>query len=265
MHVGPPPKKRKQKACMQASKKHPSGSMLARDESPDKDDYVSDGFMDLVDMGNGYYETVSQITKTNNITNTLTTVRLLVVAASGNVAQGNPMQSCSCTSICNCSFNSCDWLLDSGASMHITLFANNFIHLKSTEPQPITVASGRSNLQIIGVGTVLIQHVFEHKGIHRTELIRLEDVCHIPGMVHHILSLNKLLEEGMHIYGNNAAISLFTKGNDKPLCRRYLTTQVMYSDGSHLQPSIWRNVTQSVKFLELKVQRAWIVWWRTCP
>ena len=54
------------------------------------------------------------------------------------------------------------------------------------------------------------------KGIYWTELIQLEDVCHIPGTVHRILSLNKLLEEGMHIYGNNAAISLFTKGNNKP-------------------------------------------------
>ena len=47
---------------MQVSQKRPSVSMLTQDGSPDEDDYVSDGFMDLVDMGNGYYETVSQIT-----------------------------------------------------------------------------------------------------------------------------------------------------------------------------------------------------------
>ena len=109
---------------------------------------------------------------------------------------------------------SLDWMLDSSATIHVTPDKNDFIAYEPyPSPEKVRTASGISKeLQVIGHGTVLIQHVFTDKGITRKELLQIQEVVYIPGVVAQILSLALLLKEGLCVYGNAAALTLFIEG-----------------------------------------------------
>ena len=121
---------------------------------------------------------------------------------------------CKIKSLCTCIAPSLDWMLDSGATIHVTPSKNDFIAYEPYDsPQRVRTASGTDKvLQILGHGTVLIQHVFTDKGIQRKELLRIQDVVHCPGVIARILSLALLLKEGLRVYGNAAGLTLFIEG-----------------------------------------------------
>ena len=52
------------------------------------------------------------------------------------------------------------------------------------------------------------------------ELLQLQGVLYIPGVIACFASLVRLLKEGLHVYGDAAAMNLFTRENNKvPLMR----------------------------------------------
>jgi len=62
---------------------------------------------------------------------------------------------------------------------------------------------------------VLIQHVFHYKGKSHKELLQLQEVLYIPGVIACFTSLVRLLKEGLRVYGDAAGMNLFTRENDK--------------------------------------------------
>src|SRR5579863_5397342 len=107
--------------------------------------------------------------------------------------------------ICNCStctIPNFHWMLDSGASAHVTPHINNFINYSDVTPYPINIASGRSSLQVRGLGTVQILHMFEDKGNMQRETLHVKDILYVLGVITWILSLGQFLKEGWLAYGS---------------------------------------------------------------
>jgi hypothetical protein len=116
--------------------------------------------------------------------------------------------TCTCTPVPD------DWMIDSGATMHLSPVKSNFIDLQSdSNLEQIRTAGGNTKmLQIKGHGTVLIQHVFTEKRASCTELLQIQNVTYVPGVVARILSLSLLLQEGLHVYGDAVGLTLFIEG-----------------------------------------------------
>jgi len=79
----------------------------------------------------------------------------------------------------------------------------------------VHTAEGPTDLVVEGSGTVLIQHVFHYKGKLHKELLRLQEVLYIPGVIACFTSLVCLLKEGLRVYGDAAGMNLFTRENNK--------------------------------------------------
>jgi len=112
-------------------------------------------------------------------------------------------------------------MLDSRATVHISPYMADFIdYVPALVKGHVCTAEGPTDLVVEGSGTVLIQHVFHYKGKLHKELLRLQEVLYIPGVIACFTSLVRLLKEGLHIYGDAAGMNLFTRENDKvPLMR----------------------------------------------
>ena len=126
--------------------------------------------------------------------------------------------ACPCNSkaMCTCTPVSLDWMLDSSAAIHVTPSKNDFIDYQPySSPERVRTAAGTDKvLWILGHGTMLIQHVFTDKGITCKELLQIQGVVYCPGVIAQILSLALLLKEGLRVYGNAAALTLFIEGKN---------------------------------------------------
>jgi hypothetical protein len=106
-------------------------------------------------------------------------------------------------------------MIDSGATVHITPSLSDFIAYEPySSPEKVRTASGTDKvLKVYSSGMVLIQHVFkDYKGIQHKELLRIEGVVYIPGVISWILSLANLLRGGLHIYGDAAGLTISIEG-----------------------------------------------------
>lgn len=65
------------------------------------------------------------------------------------------------------------WLLDSGASLHVTSYENDFIDLERL-PEKIPVNTASTPISIIGIGTALLRHsVIQSNGMFLEQVTRL--------------------------------------------------------------------------------------------
>ena len=146
------------------------------------DERGASGWEDLFDDG---YVLLELISHTSN--SFLECAATNIAAAIGEV--GNALQyklACPCKSkeLCTCSSVPREWLVDSGATMHMSPVKSDFIDLESVlHPEQLRTANGDESLVIQGRGSVLIQHVFEHKGESRIEMLRIQNVAYVPGVV----------------------------------------------------------------------------------
>lgn len=98
-----------------------------------------------------------------------------------------------------------EWILDSGASKHMTphkhLFNN---YTETTDYAPITVASGH-RLDVVGVGSIDVGGV------------RLDEVRHVPGLAYSLISVQCLTSQGWRITFEGGSATV-THENGKQLC-----------------------------------------------
>ena len=137
-----------------------------------RDERGASGWEDLYMGDDGYviYQLISY-TPSNSFLECAATE---VTAAVGDIGTAQQYKiACSCKNRSSCTCNvPVDWLVDSSATMHISPNKSDFIDLTSSpNEQPLKTADGNTTLIIRGRGTVLIQHVFQHKGETRTELL----------------------------------------------------------------------------------------------
>ncbi|KAG6451136.1 hypothetical protein O3G_MSEX006950 [Manduca sexta] len=99
------------------------------------------------------------------------------------------------------------WIVDSGATVHITPRADWFINYRPIDGGTITVANGEK-LAAIGVGDVSID---TNNGV-----CRISDVVHVPRLNCNLLSVKQVVEKG------------FLVNFDKNGCNFYKTDDVSY-------------------------------------
>jgi len=106
-------------------------------------------------------------------------------------------------------------MLDSGATVHISPYMADFIdYTPALVKGNVCTAEGPTDLVVEGSGMVLIQHIFHYKGKLHKELLRLQEVLYISGVIACFTSLVCLLREGLRIYGDAAGMNLFTRENN---------------------------------------------------
>jgi len=100
-------------------------------------------------------------------------------------------------------------MLDSGASSHFSPVFSDFVSFfPFRKPLKANTASPANPLLILGAGAVLLQHTIVQNKKIKVKYLRIELVLFVPRITARLLSLGQFLKEGMHVYGNDAMISL---------------------------------------------------------
>ena len=113
------------------------------------------------------------------------------------------------------------WILDSGASIHVTGDITDFHDYRTITNGPkIQTAKKDSQLSIQGVGSIFVEHVArkqEGTGIVKT---RISPVFHIPNLNTRLLSLGEFLQQpGTVVVGNKTAIGILGNRMLQMICR----------------------------------------------
>ena len=102
-----------------------------------------------------------------------------------------------------------EWLLDSGASKHITAFADNFVELKSvSDGQMVEIANGDC-VPIQGIGTVKV----DLGNGSKTKSITLHDVLFIPSIKRNLLSVSQIVKSGTDVVFSENKCKFIDNGN----------------------------------------------------
>lgn len=102
-----------------------------------------------------------------------------------------------------------DWMLDSGASVHVTMNMDDFLEYHPMRKRvPVQTANGLAYLQ--GYGTVILSCA--NGGMYQNAL--LSPVYYMPGLSVHLMSMGYLLQNGMNVHGDDKSIKLFTSKGD---------------------------------------------------
>lgn len=86
------------------------------------------------------------------------------------------------------------WILDSGAGLHISNNLKYFVYLKEGDYGTVTTANGQSN-EIKGIGTI---HGVVKVGNTRVP-IRMIDVVYVPNLTHNFMSTLQLTRNGKNV------------------------------------------------------------------
>ena len=120
-----------------------------------------------------------------------------------------------------CKGKSNQWLLDSGASVHVTNDISDFISYKPVESQTIRTAKKGKLLSVQGVGTVLINHTLEIDGVKQQKNTRLYPVYYVPDLDTRLMSLGEILKKGNRVNAQFGAVNIET-ANGYPLFNTHL-------------------------------------------
>jgi len=137
---------------------------LTRDMMED-DDSLSlfgegdDSIMDLIDQGNGYGEEYVSSPLTKTLIN-CPSVRVCKINAAEAVVGKALLSKLTCNHThnkCNCRILNRGWMLDSGATVHISPYMPDFIdYVPALVKGNVHTAEGPTDLVVEGSGTVLI-------------------------------------------------------------------------------------------------------------
>ena len=88
--------------------------------------------------------------------------------------------------------NHCRWILDSGASSHMSFNKKDFSQLRSMKNHvSISIANG-DKLEAIGIGNI-------HLALANGENIRVEDVLYVPKLDKRLLSVSAMNRKGIQV------------------------------------------------------------------
>jgi len=118
-----------------------------------------DSIMDLIDQGNGYGEEYVSSPLTKTLIN-CPSVHICKIDAAEAVVGRALLSKLTCNHThkkCNCRTLNRDWMLNSGATVHISPYMANFInYIPALEKGHVRIAEGPTDLVVEGSGTVLI-------------------------------------------------------------------------------------------------------------
>jgi len=116
------------------------------------------------------------------------------------------------------------WVLDSGASRHMTCYASCFQSVSPYRGQPVKVGNGQL-LEVKGSGKVVLACPHE---------LTLEDVLYVPDLAANLLSVHKLYRSSMKVKfsddGNMLSSLMHKKTNEHASVQQHQDcTYSMYS------------------------------------
>jgi len=131
--------------------------------------------MDLVNSRNGYEDDKYVSSPLTKIQINCPSVRVSNVDAAEAVVGKALLSKLTCIHThkkCNCRTLYCDWMLNSRAMVHLSLYMADFIdYIPALKKGKVHTAKGLMDLVVEGSGMVLIQHVFHYKGKLHKELL----------------------------------------------------------------------------------------------
>ena len=107
-------------------------------------------------------------------------------------------------------FNSNEWYIDSGASVHLTARKDWLENIKyETFPKEIVVANG-STMEVLCSGDVTVSTIVDN----RVENIKIHNVCYVPEITTNLLSVSQILKNKNKVKFENEKCSIFnSKGS----------------------------------------------------
>ncbi|GMF25738.1 unnamed protein product [Phytophthora fragariaefolia] len=101
---------------------------------------------------------------------------------------------------------SAGWLIDSGATAHMTPHRNDLFEYKDLDSNiEVTIADGKK-IRVVGTGSVRLTGI----GGKRIKMI---DVLYIPGLDRQLLSVSRLAERGMSVEFQKKSCTIWNKSN----------------------------------------------------
>lgn len=95
--------------------------------------------------------------------------------------------------------SSSSWVIDSGATSHITGTRNHFSSFDSNYRTSITLPNGLT-MNATGRGDIRMQFMNGSNEIHN---VRISDVLYIPGVNCNLLSVKQMNDKGIQVHFNN--------------------------------------------------------------
>jgi hypothetical protein len=108
---------------------------------------------------------------------------------------------------CRAASDLVQWILDSGASIHVTNDLDDFSSYKAITNSPQVQTAGKGHtISIVGVGTVFVKHWIKAKEVER----KLFPVFYIPKLDKRLILLGVLLQTpGHYVHGDATSIGVY--------------------------------------------------------
>ena len=99
-----------------------------------------------------------------------------------------------------------NWLMDSGATDHMTPFGSDFKdYVSYAESRTVLLGDGSTRLNILGRGTI---DRWVEVAPHAYRLLILQNVLHVDGIKRRFLSMGQLDEKGFHVNPHNGRLTV---------------------------------------------------------
>ena len=139
------------------------------------------------------------------------------------------------------------WLMDSGATDHMTPFGSDFRSYTAyaESPRAVILGDGSTRLRILGKGTT---ERWVETSPHNFRLLVLEDVLHVDGIKRRFLSASRFDNKGFAIKIDKSRLTI-SKGNFQFSGTR---TGTLYTCTMHVEKPIGARSLNSVEVLPIK-------------
>lgn len=144
--------------------------------------------------------------------------------------------------------NSTNWVLDSGATCHISTHIEDFILLDSSATEEVTVASGET-IKSSGKGSCKIK-LINRNGDEK--LVDVNDVLFIPSFHGNLLSVDRILKNGNRVIFSESGCSIQTKSG----------SEIGYADNKNGLFCLRQNRCHKIMSAECNMQNCQHFWHR---
>jgi len=125
--------------------------------------------------------------------------------------------SCRCPKCYKITKNVITWMFDSGASHHFTPHLDDFVSYENYD-QPIIVNTADNQSELLGQGTVILDHILGNGSISR---IKLSLVLYMPSATLQLISNGTLCKQGFIAKQDTDHISFYRDGSENPILEGY--------------------------------------------
>ena len=144
-----------------------------------------------------------------------------------------------------------NWLMDSGATDHMTPFGSDFLsYIKFVESRTVVLGDGSTRLKIVGKGTV---NRWVKTTPHAYHQLVLQEVLHVDGIKRHFLSMGRFDDKGYTVTLSNSRLTISKEKFAFTRCR----TGPLYTCSLYAEKPLGTRSLNALEALPIKV-------WHNC-